>query len=100
MLWDPESPAVAEQSHIRACTIRRTARSCPTPTHPGHAPLTSTDSPIWQPAGSATIGNRATFSLPPAATLPIGTTHFAAVLLGTTELFTAVSDAIRLDLLP
>jgi len=43
---------------------------------------------------------QATFALPPSAALPTGTTHFAGVLLGSTTLFTAVSNPIQLTLLP
>ena len=43
---------------------------------------------------------RATFVLPPGLPLGTGPTHFAAVLLGNTELFAAATNAIRLDLLP
>jgi hypothetical protein len=42
----------------------------------------------------------ATFTLPPATSLPIGTTSFAAVLLGNTQLFTAVTNPVTLTLLP
>ena len=51
---------------------------------------------VFDPFG---IG-RATFTLPPAVALPTGTTHFAAVLMGATELFTAVSNPIALNLTP
>ena len=40
----------------------------------------------------------ATFALPPATSLPLGTTHFACVLLGNTQLFTAVTNAVALTL--
>ncbi|MBX3462237.1 MAG: hypothetical protein KF830_03630 [Planctomycetes bacterium] len=43
---------------------------------------------------------RATFALPPATGLMGGTTHFAALLLGATELFQAATNAIELELLP
>jgi hypothetical protein len=43
---------------------------------------------------------RATFTLPPALGVPAGSTHFAAVLLGNTQLFTATTNAIGLTLLP
>ncbi len=42
----------------------------------------------------------ATFTLPPALPLSTGATHFAAVLLGNTELFTAATNAVTLTLLP
>jgi hypothetical protein len=42
----------------------------------------------------------ATFTLPPGLALPTGPTHFAAVLLGNTQLFTATTNAIELQLLP
>ncbi|MCU0862187.1 MAG: M64 family metallo-endopeptidase [Planctomycetes bacterium] len=43
---------------------------------------------------------QATFTLPPSASVPLGQTHFAAVLLGNTQLFTAVSNPIGLQILP
>ena len=43
---------------------------------------------------------RATFALPPTTALATGTTHFATVLLGATELFAAASNPIALDILP
>ena len=43
---------------------------------------------------------RATFALPPAPALGGGTTHFAAVLLGSTQLFTAATNPIALILTP
>lgn len=43
---------------------------------------------------------QATFTLPPLAGVPLGQTHFAAVLLGNVQLFTAVSNPIGLQLLP
>lgn len=43
---------------------------------------------------------RAQFTLPPSAALPIGTTHFATLLLGQTQLFAAASNPIELTLLP
>lgn len=42
----------------------------------------------------------ATFTLPPAIGLTAGPTHFAAVLLGNTQLFTAATNAIALTLAP
>jgi hypothetical protein len=41
---------------------------------------------------------QATFTLPPSTSLPLGTTNFAAVLLGNTQLFTAVTNAVALTL--
>ena len=41
---------------------------------------------------------RATFALPPSLPLSAGTTHFAAVLLGGPQLFSAATDAIALVL--
>lgn len=41
---------------------------------------------------------RAQFTLPPATAIPTGTTNFAAVLLGTSQLFDAVSNSIELTL--
>jgi IgA Peptidase M64/CARDB len=43
---------------------------------------------------------QATFTLPPLAGVPLGQTHFAALLLGNAQLFTAVSNPIGLQLLP
>ena len=43
---------------------------------------------------------QATFTLPPNASLPLGTTHFAGLLLGQSQLFTAVTNAISLQLTP
>jgi hypothetical protein len=43
---------------------------------------------------------QATFTLPPAIALAPGQTHFAAVLLGSTQLFTAVSNPLALLLQP
>jgi hypothetical protein len=43
---------------------------------------------------------QATFTLPAAAGVPLGQTHFAALLLGNVQLFTAVSNPIGLQLLP
>ena len=43
---------------------------------------------------------QAQFALPPSTAIPTGTTHFAAVLLGSTQLFTAVSNAVELTVLP
>jgi hypothetical protein len=43
---------------------------------------------------------QAQFTLPPSTAIPTGTTHFASVLLGSTTLFTAVSNPIELTLLP
>ena len=43
---------------------------------------------------------QAQFTLPPSTAIPTGTTHFAAVLLGSTQLFTAVSNAVELTVLP
>ena len=43
---------------------------------------------------------QAQFTLPPSAAIPTGTTHFAAALLGQSPLFTAVSNAIELTILP
>lgn len=43
---------------------------------------------------------QAQFTLPPSTAIPTGTTHFATVLLGTTQLFTAVSNPIELTILP
>ena len=43
---------------------------------------------------------QAQFSLPPSTAIPTGATHFAAVLLGSTQLFTAVSNAVELTVLP
>lgn len=43
---------------------------------------------------------RATFTLPPGAGLGLGQTHFAGVLLGDTQLFTAVTNPIGLLLAP
>jgi hypothetical protein len=48
---------------------------------------------------SSGIG-RATFTLPPAANLPLGTTHFAAVILGQATLFAAATNPLELQLLP
>lgn len=48
----------------------------------------------------ATGIGRATFTLPPAVGLSPGPTHFATVLLGATTLFTDVSNAVELTLLP
>jgi hypothetical protein len=43
---------------------------------------------------------QAQFTLPPSTAIPTGTTHFAAALLGQSPLFTAVSNAIELTILP
>ena len=43
---------------------------------------------------------QAQFTLPPSTVIPTGTTHFAAALLGQSPLFTAVSNAIELTILP
>jgi hypothetical protein len=43
---------------------------------------------------------QATFTLPPSAAIPTGTTHFATVLLGATELFTAASNPVLLTIQP
>ncbi len=43
---------------------------------------------------------QAQFTLPPSLAIPTGPTHFATVLLGSTTLFTAVSNPIQLTLLP
>ena len=43
---------------------------------------------------------QATFTLPAAAGVPLGQTHFAALLLGNVQLFTAVSNPIGLQILP
>jgi hypothetical protein len=43
---------------------------------------------------------RATFALPPTTALVAGTTHFAAVLLGATQLFAAASNPVALTLTP
>lgn len=43
---------------------------------------------------------QATFALPPSAAIPTGPTHFATVLLGASELFTATSNAVELTILP
>lgn len=43
---------------------------------------------------------QAQFALPPSTAIPTGATHFAAVLLGSTQLFTAVSNAVELTVLP
>ncbi|MEO6596441.1 MAG: M64 family metallopeptidase [Planctomycetota bacterium] len=40
----------------------------------------------------------ATFALPPASGLPLAQTHFAAVLLGSVQLFTAVTNPVELVL--
>lgn len=48
---------------------------------------------------AAGIG-RATFTLPPGLNLPLGTTHFAAVILGQTTLFAATTNPLELQLLP
>ena len=42
---------------------------------------------------------RAQFTLPPTTAIPTGTTNFATVLLGTSQLFDAVSNSIELTLL-
>lgn len=42
----------------------------------------------------------ATFTLPPSTVLPTGATHFAAVVMTSTELFHAATNAIQLTLLP
>jgi hypothetical protein len=42
----------------------------------------------------------ATFTLPPSVALPVGQTHFAALLLGQAQLFTATTNPIALQLLP
>jgi hypothetical protein len=41
---------------------------------------------------------RATFSLPPGAGVPLGQTHFAGVLLGSVQLFTATTNPVSLQL--
>lgn len=51
---------------------------------------------VLDPQGVA----RAQFTLPPATGLPSGTTHFAAVLLGSTQLFQAVTNPVELVLDP
>jgi hypothetical protein len=43
---------------------------------------------------------QATFTLPPNLPLPPGSTHFAAVLLGSTELFAAATNAVALQIVP
>lgn len=43
---------------------------------------------------------QATFTLPPGISLPLGQTHFAALLLGNTQLFTGTTNAISLVLAP
>jgi hypothetical protein len=43
---------------------------------------------------------QAQLSLPPSAAIPTGTMHLATVLLGATQLFTAVSNPIELSILP
>ena len=43
---------------------------------------------------------QATFTLPPSAAIPTGPTHFATVLLGATQLFSATSNAAQLTILP
>jgi hypothetical protein len=43
---------------------------------------------------------QAQFTLPPSTAIPTGTTHFATVLLSPSQLFTAVSNPIRLTILP
>lgn len=43
---------------------------------------------------------QAQFQLPPSTSIPTGTTHFATVLLGSTQLFTAASNAVTLTFLP
>ena len=43
---------------------------------------------------------QAQFQLPPSTAIPTGTTHFATVLLGATQLFTAVSNPVTLTLVP
>lgn len=43
---------------------------------------------------------QATFTLPPGISLPLGQTHFAALLLGNTQLFTGATNAISLVLAP
>ena len=43
---------------------------------------------------------QATFALPPSSVIPTGTTHFATVLLGATQLFTDASNAISLTIQP
>lgn len=48
---------------------------------------------------AAGIGH-ATFALPPAANLPLGTAHFAAVILGQSTLFAATTNPLELQLLP
>ncbi|MBL8756082.1 MAG: hypothetical protein JNK15_22505 [Planctomycetes bacterium] len=42
----------------------------------------------------------ATFTLPPSTALPVGPTHFAALLLGQSQLFTATTNPVALTLLP
>jgi hypothetical protein len=41
---------------------------------------------------------RATFTLPPGAGVPLGQTHFAGVLLGSVQLFTATTNPVSLQL--
>lgn len=48
---------------------------------------------------AAGIG-RATFTLPPGLNLPLGSTHFAAVILGQATLFAAATNPLELQLLP
>jgi hypothetical protein len=43
---------------------------------------------------------QATFALPPNLPLGLGPTHFAGVLLGQTQLFTAVTNSISLQITP
>jgi hypothetical protein len=43
---------------------------------------------------------QATFTLPPSVPLPPGQTHFAAMLLGSSQLFTDVTNAIALQIAP
>jgi len=51
---------------------------------------------VLDPQGRA----QATFTLPPSVAIPTGTTHFATVLLGSTQLFTAASNAVELTITP